>query len=44
MLENETTAENIRFQIARFANRLKSWTDRFENCPARSTNFWNPLW
>jgi hypothetical protein len=35
--ENKKAAENIRFQTARFANRLRSSTNRFENCPARAT-------
>jgi len=30
------------FQFARFANRLRSSTNRFENCPAKSTTFQNP--
>jgi len=36
--ENKKAAENIRFQTARFANRLRSSTNRFENCPARATD------
>jgi hypothetical protein len=36
-LEIKKETENIGFQIARFANRLKSSTNRFENCPARAT-------
>jgi len=32
-------AERVGFQMAKFANRFKSFTKWFENCPARSTNF-----
>lgn len=37
--ENKKAAENIRFQTARLANRLRSSTNWFENCPARATIF-----
>jgi len=36
-LENRKTAGDFGFQIAKFANRLRSATNRFDNCPARST-------
>jgi len=42
--EIEKENENFGFQIARFANRLKSATNWFENCPARATIMQNPLW
>jgi hypothetical protein len=41
--EIKKATENIGFQIARFANRLRSETNWFENCPARATLFQNPL-
>jgi len=31
--------ENIGFQIAIFANRLRSETNLFENCPARARDY-----
>jgi len=37
-LEIKKATENIGFQIARLANRLRSATNWFENCPARATN------
>ena len=36
--EIKKATENIGFQIARFANRLRSETNWFENCPARATH------
>ena len=36
--EIKKATENIGFQIARLANRLRSATNWFENCPARATN------
>ena len=38
--EIKKATENIGFQIARFANRLRSATNWFENCPARATKDW----
>jgi len=37
MSGNKKAIEDIGFQIARFANRLRSLMKRFENCPARAT-------
>ena len=35
---NKKATENIGYQIDRLASRLKSETNWFENCPARSTD------
>ena len=36
--EIKKATENVGFQIARLANRLRSATNWFENCPAKATH------